>query len=254
MSQGQVPRVLRKGAKIVAATKSPPPQTSACLSHGGGVERGALCPVSLCGMGHPGGLHSSPRRSRPVRWGSVACGCGGECRGRRPELFTLDLRRQAVGHGGKHGLQPQLPHLEWGWGVTGSKDTGVVLAHWTTRASRLCFLQVPPDSRTLDSRGWAPSCCPQSWGQGCESLYQRRSRIGLRFPESRWDMGTQSLPSPTSGELTLLLRLPALAALGLPCTASWLIPGWSVSTYLLLQSILGFGLAFLPGRIRTSYL
>lgn len=59
MSQGQVPRVLRKGAKIVAATKSPPPQTSACLSHGGGVERGALCPVSLCGMGHPGGLHSS---------------------------------------------------------------------------------------------------------------------------------------------------------------------------------------------------
>lgn len=85
-------------------------------------------------------------------------------------------------------------------------------------------------------------------------MYQRRSQIGLRFPGSRWDIGTQFLPSPTSGELTLLLRLPALAALRLPRTASWLISGWSVSTHLLLQSILGFGSAFLPGRIRTSYL
>ena len=104
----------------------------------------------------------------------------------------------------------------------------------TTKAGRLCFLQAPPDSWILDSRGGDPSCRPQSWGQGCELLYQRRSQIGLRFPGSRWDIGTQFLPSPTSGELTLLLRLPASCP-GLPRTASWLISGWSVSTHRLLS-------------------
>lgn len=52
VSQGQVPRVLRNRAKIIAATKTAPPQTSGSLSRGGGVEPGALCTVSLCGLGH----------------------------------------------------------------------------------------------------------------------------------------------------------------------------------------------------------
>ena len=49
MSQGQVPRVLRKGAKIVAATKSPPPDFSLPLTWGRG---GAGRPVARVALWH----------------------------------------------------------------------------------------------------------------------------------------------------------------------------------------------------------
>lgn len=136
-------------------------------------------PCLLCGMGHPGELHSSPPQlgagfgPRPfsaseVGFRGLRLGRG---RGRLPRLFTFDLRRQAIGHGGKPRAPISAPSSGMGLGCDMKQGH-------RRRVGSLGTTKAPPDSWTLDSEVRTPRAVLRAGGKGVSHCIRDADSLG----------------------------------------------------------------------------